>query len=159
MVEIAIWTFLPSQLSSFTHLQSRNGCSEKIRRLGFLCATVKLRWRQPYDGFGQALGGSKAHNWLFLWSHGAECTENTSSCSYSTVAWHHSQSEPHRKHRSSGIFIITCVTVATLTWCLLCCNLVTDISLAPLFRLSGVMSQYFTARIVYAFLFSPVALY
>jgi hypothetical protein len=42
----------------------------------------------------------------------------------------------------SEILIITRVTVATLTWCLLCCNLVINISLAQLFRLSGVMSQY-----------------
>jgi hypothetical protein len=41
----------------------------------------------------------------------------------------------------SGILIITRVIVATPTWCLLCCKLVTNISLVPLFRLSGVMSQ------------------
>jgi hypothetical protein len=35
----------------------------------------------------------------------------------------------------------------------------TGISLAPMFRLSGVMSQYFTAKILYSFLFSPLALY
>jgi hypothetical protein len=59
----------------------------------------------------------------------------------------------------SGILIITRVTVVTLTWCLLCCNLVTVITLAPLFRLSGIMPQYFAAKILYAFLFSPLALY
>jgi hypothetical protein len=58
----------------------------------------------------------------------------------------------------SGIPFITRVTVSTLTWCFLCCNLVTDISLDPLFYPSGVMSQYFTLRILYAFLFSPLAL-
>jgi hypothetical protein len=35
----------------------------------------------------------------------------------------------------SGISIATLITVVTLTWCLLCSNLVTAISLAPLFRL------------------------
>jgi hypothetical protein len=59
----------------------------------------------------------------------------------------------------SGIHIMTRVTVATRTWCLLCCNLVTAISLDPLFRLSSVMSQYFPDRILYAFLFSSLALY
>jgi hypothetical protein len=38
----------------------------------------------------------------------------------------------------SGIHIMTRVTVATRWWCLLCCNLVTAISLDPLFRLSSV---------------------
>jgi hypothetical protein len=52
-----------------------------------------------------------------------------------------------------GILIIT---VATLTWCILCCNLVMAISLALLFRLSGVMSQHFSANILYAFLFFPL---
>jgi hypothetical protein len=42
----------------------------------------------------------------------------------------------------SGTFIATRITVVTLTWCLLCRNLVTAISLAPLFCLSGVMSKY-----------------
>jgi hypothetical protein len=56
----------------------------------------------------------------------------------------------------SGIHIMTRVTFATLTWCLLCCNLVTAISLAPLFRLSNIMSQYFPAKILYSFLFSPL---
>jgi hypothetical protein len=59
----------------------------------------------------------------------------------------------------SGILIISHVTVATLTWCLLCCNLVTAISQASLFRPSSVMSRYFPAKILYAFLFSPPAPY
>jgi hypothetical protein len=54
-----------------------------------------------------------------------------------------------------GIRIMTRVTFATLTWCFLCCSLVTAISLSPLFRLSSVMSQYFPTKILYAFLFSP----
>jgi hypothetical protein len=55
----------------------------------------------------------------------------------------------------SGILIVTCVTVATLTWCLLCCNLVAVITLAPLFRPSGVTSRYFKGKILYASFFSP----
>jgi hypothetical protein len=42
----------------------------------------------------------------------------------------------------SGILIVRRITAVTLTWCLLCCNLLRIISLAPLFRLSGVMSKY-----------------
>jgi hypothetical protein len=49
--------------------------------------------------------------------------------------------ESTEKTVSSGIFIATRITVVTLT-CLLLRNLVTAISLAPLFLLSGVMSKY-----------------
>jgi hypothetical protein len=41
---------------------------------------------------------------------------------------------------------ITRVTVATLTWCLLCCNLVTVITRVPLFRLSAVISRNFEGK-------------
>jgi hypothetical protein len=42
----------------------------------------------------------------------------------------------------SGNFIAVCITVEALMWCLLCDNIVTAIALAPLFRVSGVMSKY-----------------
>jgi hypothetical protein len=49
--------------------------------------------------------------------------------------------ESTEKTVPSGIFIATRITVFTLK-CLLLRNLVTAISLAPLFLLSGVMSKY-----------------
>jgi hypothetical protein len=39
-------------------------------------------------------------------------------------------------------YIVACITVATMTWCLLCRNLVTRVFSDKLFHFSGIMSQY-----------------
>jgi hypothetical protein len=55
----------------------------------------------------------------------------------------------------SGIFILMHVTVATVTWVLLCHNPVKAISLARLFGLSGVMPQYIQVKIL-CVIYSPI---
>jgi hypothetical protein len=67
------------------------------------------------------------------------CTENTSCC-YSAVGVMTVGETRTENTFPNGIFIATSITVVTLMWCLLCRNLVTAISLASLFCLSGVMS-------------------
>jgi hypothetical protein len=94
-VEIGIWKFLPSQIYRVEIAGRKN---QEFRFLFLQCQ------REVMNDFGQGLGGSKAHNWLFLYSLGTECTENTSSCSYSAVGCHDCRLDPHRKHLSQWDF-------------------------------------------------------
>jgi hypothetical protein len=69
---MGIWKFLPSHIY-WAEIVARKNQEFRL----FFWPLSNGGDEQPYDGFGQGLGGSKAQNLLFLHSLGTECTENT----------------------------------------------------------------------------------
>jgi hypothetical protein len=141
-VKISIWIFPPSQIYKALVL-------------------IVARKNQEFRFLFLPLSNGGYDSYMTVFSKGWAAAKPRTGSSYIALGWNtrktlypavtlqlgemtvgDTRMESTEHSFPSVIFIATRITLCTLMWCLLCRNTVTAISMAPLFRLSGVISKY-----------------